>query len=85
MFDDNIGRPDSKGQAHIADVRNAATGKTVPFEAALRRHLVRAEPFMALSEERTPESSFSTLGSNYFLLEILSRLSSMRGVTGQEA
>lgn len=85
MFDDNIGRPDSKGKAHIVDVRNASTGNPVPFDAALRRHLVRAEPFLALSEEGTSESSLSTLGSNYFLLGILKRLSPKGGVTGQDA
>ena len=75
MFDDNIGRPDSSGGAHIVDVRDAATGKPVPFEAALRRHIVRAEPFLALLDGKSGYPT-SALGcpSNYFLLEILERL-----------
>ena len=75
MFDDNIGRLDSSGGAHIVDVRDVAKGKPVPFGAALRRHIVRAEPFLALSGGKS-DCSTSALGctSNYFLLEILKRL-----------
>ncbi|CAM9254349.1 unnamed protein product [Laminaria digitata] len=76
MFDDNIGRPDSSGGAHIVDVRDASTGKSVPFREALRRHIVRAEPFLALLDGKSECSTSSALGcaSNYFLLAILNRL-----------
>lgn len=83
MFDDNIGRLGSTLGAHIVDVRDCATGKAVPFDVAMRQHLVRAEPFQALLqgknyEEAPPaacdKSSELKSNGNYFLVEVLQRL-----------
>lgn len=73
MFDDNIGRLDStiNSGAHIVDVRSLTTGQPVPFDVALRRHIVRAEPFRALSKG---EDAKGASGCTYFLSEVLKRL-----------
>eukprot|EP00903_Cladosiphon_okamuranus_P010270 g9724.t1 len=70
MFDDNIGRADSDFGAHIVDVRDVATGQSVPFDAALRRHIVRAEPFLAIYQD-DPDvgAAAASSGCNFFLLE----------------
>lgn len=72
LFDDNIGRLDSACGAHIVDVRDVASGKPVPFDLALRRHIVRAEPFLALGRG-TLTSDVRSKG-NYFLVEVMRRL-----------
>lgn len=77
MFDDNVGRPDSKEGAHIADVRDAATGLSIPFDQTLNRYLVRAEPYLAVLKENTdadPSTPGSNCSGNYFLSGILRTL-----------
>lgn len=77
MFDDNIGRSDSKEGAHIVDVRDAATGLPIPFETAVKLYLVRAEPYLAvLKWGLGPDLSNSeSIGhDNYFLSEVLTTL-----------
>lgn len=92
MFDDNIGRPDSACGAHITDVRDVATGDPVPFDVALRRHLVRAEPFLAIDvgggvggpstadvAAAVADAADATVSrDNFFLLELLKRLAPER-------
>lgn len=92
MFDDNIGRPDSGCGAHIVDVRDVSTGQAVPFDTALARHLVRAEPFLAIQDRgASPPGAAApaagaatpaaTSGHNFFLLEVLRRLAPERVVS----
>lgn len=93
MFDDNIGRPDSGRGAHIVDVRDLSTGQAVPFDTALARHIVRAEPFLAIEDPGlggfgTPPAAgagagapAATSGQNFFLLEVLRRLAPERVVS----
>ncbi|CAM9869749.1 unnamed protein product [Scytosiphon promiscuus] len=78
IFDDNIGRPDSNSGAHIVDARDVTTGQPVDFDIALRRHIVRAEPFLAI--DQSDVGADGALGSdfNFFLLEILKRLAPER-------
>lgn len=79
MFDDNIGRPDSDFGAHICDVRDAATGRAVPFDTALGRHIVRAEPFLAIDRGAAADAPAAPVpGYNFFLLEVLKRLAPER-------
>ncbi|CAM9776369.1 unnamed protein product [Ectocarpus fasciculatus] len=82
MFDDNIGhrRPDSSGSgAHIVDVRDTATGRPVPFDTALERHIVRAEPFLAIDQEDVVGSvAADACDHNFFLINILKRLAPER-------
>lgn len=75
MFDDNIGRPDSVLGAHIVDVRDVATGRSVPFDTAASRHIVRAEPFRAIDQDAAAAPATATgYTYNFFLLEVLKRL-----------
>ncbi|CAB1121233.1 unnamed protein product [Ectocarpus sp. CCAP 1310/34] len=78
MFDDNIGhwRPDGSGSdAHIVDVRDMVTGRPVPFDMALERHIVRAEPFLAIDREDVAVGAADdAFGHNFFLVHILKRL-----------
>lgn len=74
MFDDNIGRPGSKCGAHIVDARDAVTGRPVDFDTALRRHMVRAEPFLAIEQSGIGAARSSSFDHNFFLLEILKRI-----------
>ncbi|CAK4117092.1 unnamed protein product [Aphanomyces euteiches] len=46
FFDDHI----EEHEAHIVDVRNAATGTVVPFEEAKAKYLRRVEPFYAITD-----------------------------------
>ena len=80
MFDDNIGRPDSGCGAHIVDVRDVATGQSVPFDEALRRHIVRAEPFLTIDQDAavTCDLAAAAPGCNFFLLEVLKRVAPER-------
>lgn len=79
MFDDNIGRPDSGCGAHIVDVRDVATGQSVPFGTALRRHIARAEPFLAIDQDAPAGDPCATAsGRNFFLLEVLKRVAPER-------
>lgn len=71
MFDDKIGRVDSDCGAQIVDVRDAATGQPVLFDTALRRHIVRAEPFLAIDQD---DAAAAASGRNFFLVEVLKRL-----------
>eukprot|EP00892_Ulva_mutabilis_P009416 jgi/Ulvmu1/6847/UM031_0052.1 len=48
FFDDNIGYTG----AHIADVRNARTGESVPFDEAKNTYLMRAEPVNAILDPK---------------------------------
>lgn len=73
MLDDNIGRPSSGCGAHIVDVRDVATGQPVPFETALSRHIVRAEPFLAIDQDAAVAPAAAPR-CNFFLLEVLKRL-----------
>jgi hypothetical protein len=50
VFDDNIESDD----AHIIDVRDAQ-GREIPFDRVAKRHLIRAEPYLAL---RFPQTYF---------------------------
>lgn len=82
IFDDNVGRAGSKEAAHIVDVRDVATGLPVPFHLALQRHLVRAEPYLAIVPESVTDDrpvkavnrAHGGRTGNYFLVEILKRL-----------
>lgn len=81
MFDDNIGRPESGCGAHIVDVREVATGLPVPFDTALRRHIVRAEPFLAIEQDVPGDGDPAAAASgccNFFLLEVLKRVAPER-------
>lgn len=77
LFDDNVGRPDSSCGAHIVDVRDVATGGPVAFDTAIRRHIVRAEPFRAI-DQGAGVASAAASGYNFFLLEVLKRLAPAR-------
>jgi len=46
FFDDNIERD----RAHIVNVRNAKTGEPIPFAQTNHRHLVKAEPYLAITD-----------------------------------
>lgn len=79
MFDDNVGRLGSKTGAHIVDVRDIATGSSVPFDQALNHHVVRAEPYLAIlqgnCEVETPtDKGTCSSKQNFFLSEILGTL-----------
>ncbi|CAM9810245.1 unnamed protein product [Ectocarpus sp. 6 AP-2014] len=83
MFDDNIGhwRPDGSGSgAHIVDVRDMVTGRPVPFDTALERHIVRAEPFLAIDQDDVAVGAAAADASdhNVFLVQILKRLAPER-------
>lgn len=83
MFDDNIGhwRPDGSGSgAHIVDVRDMVTGRPVPFDTALERHIVRAEPFLAIDQDDVAVGAAAADASdhNFFLVHILKRLAPER-------
>lgn len=84
-----MGRADSKTGAHIVDVRDMDTGLPLPFEQALRRHLVRAEPYLAIIQCAATESNLldeletrdmggrtHSSSGNFFLSEILRMLTS---------
>lgn len=57
-----------------------ATGNPAPFDVALRRHLVRAEPFLAIDQGGNdgPSTASATSRDNFFLLEMLKRLAPER-------
>lgn len=78
MFDDNIGRPDSSSGAHIVDVRDASTGRPVGFDTALRRHVVRAEPYLSIDQGEIGAARGVEVDHNFFLLEILKRIAPER-------
>ncbi|CAM9857594.1 unnamed protein product, partial [Hapterophycus canaliculatus] len=78
LFDDNIGRPGSSCGAHIVDARDADTGRPVSFDTALRRHLVRAEPFLAIDQSDIGADGAFACNYNFFLFEILKRLAPER-------
>ncbi|CAM9151364.1 unnamed protein product [Ectocarpus sp. 12 AP-2014] len=83
MFDDNIGhwRPDGGGNgAHIVDVRDVVTGRPVPFDIALERHVARAEPFLAIDQDDVGvgAAAADASGHNFFLVQILKRLAPER-------
>lgn len=82
MFDDNIGSGSGSGSssgAHIVDVRDVATGQPVPFDTALERHIVRAEPYLAIDQENVAGSAAADVfDHNFFLIHILRRLAPER-------
>lgn len=68
VVDDNI----EKKRSHIVDLRFARTGSPVPFaEGVARGHLVRAEPFLALTQPQT-----------YFWSSVLQSVAKWNATTG---
>eukprot|EP00953_Heterococcus_sp_UTEX-ZZ885_P024638 13466-Heterococcus_DN1.PRE.1 len=62
VFDDNVQR----SCAHIIDARCAHTGVALPYRDTQDKHLIRAEPYLALAQNCSGSS-------NYFIQEICKR------------